>query len=193
MTNIGARLVADCENVAVIGSMNSAAYDYTIRENVRFLPITGTGDGYAICETGEQYENMTLRFTSSDGDKVYTKILTTDDENIIYGIDREKTYTAEVCSRNGNVFCSKDNISFGESRSVSVAFENTKAPLDVKVIVVDENGDERDGFTASWSDKNGKYISLFCTVKKSHKSSLVHNVQKWKKNSSNLPVSFIIK
>ncbi|MEE0874215.1 MAG: chitobiase/beta-hexosaminidase C-terminal domain-containing protein, partial [Ruminococcus sp.] len=115
--------------------------------------------GYAICETGEQYENMTLRFTSSDGDRVYTKILTADDENIIYGIDREKTYTAEVCSRNGNVFCSKDNISFGESRSVSVAFENTKAPLDVKVIVVDENRDERDGFTASWIDKNGKYIS----------------------------------
>ncbi len=159
VTSVGTRLVADNENVIVVGLMGSAAYDYTVRENVRFSPVTGAGDGYAICETGEQYENMTLRFTSQDGEKVYTKILTADDNNVIFGIDREKTYTAEVCSRNGNVFCSKDNISFGESKSVSVAFENAKAPLDVKVKVLDENGDKTEGFTASWTDGSGKYIA----------------------------------
>ena len=159
VTSVGTRLVADNEKVIVVGLMGSAAYDYTVRENVRFSPVTGAGDGYAICETGEQYKNMTLRFTSQDGEKVYTKILTADDNNVIFGIDREKTYTAEVCSRNGNVFCSKDDISFGESKSVSVAFENAKTPLDVKVKVLDEYGDETGGFTASWTDGSGKYIA----------------------------------
>lgn len=166
VTFIGYSAFSGCKNLTIFGVPNSKAFEYAHQNSIKFSSISGAGNGIAICETGSDYYNMTLRISSEDGESVYSRIIDENSVNAVYGIDTEKTYTVEICGYNGIVFCKKSGVKFDDINLVNVSFENTKKPLNASIELLDENGALVDGFTVKWTDGEGKRISSGKSVSK---------------------------
>ena len=157
--SIGDSAFRSANNLTICSIVASTAFDYAYKKGFNFQSLSGNGSGYAIYKTDKQYCGLILRLTSTDGERVYSKIITDYEYNTVYGLDTSKEYVAEIASKNGNVFCSESNITFDENNSAVLVFENCKKPLDVELKIVDKDGNSISDFSAEWTDKNGKYIT----------------------------------
>ena len=157
--SIGDSAFRSANNLTIRSIVASTAFDYAYKKGFNFQSLSGNGSGYAIYKTDKQYCGLILRLTSTDGERVYSKIITDYEYNTVYGLDTSKEYVAEIASKNGNVFCSESNITFDENNSAVLVFENCKKPLDVELKIVDKDGNSISDFSAEWTDKNGKYIT----------------------------------
>ena len=157
--SIGDSAFRSANNLTICSIEASTAFDYAYKKGFNFQSLSGNGSGYAIYKTDKQYCGLILRLTSTDGERVYSKIITDYEYNTVYGLDTSKEYVAEIASKNGNVFCSESNITFDENNSAVLVFENCKKPLDVELKIVDKDGNSISDFSAEWTDKNGKYIT----------------------------------
>ena len=157
--SIGDSAFRSANSLTICSIEASTAFDYAYKKGFNFQSLSGNGSGYAIYKTDKQYCGLILRLTSTDGERVYSKIITDYEYNTVYGLDTSKEYVAEIASKNGNVFCSESNITFDENNSAVLVFENCKKPLDVELKIVDKDGNSISDFSAEWTDKNGKYIT----------------------------------
>ena len=159
VTSIANSAFGGCTNLTIFGMPNSVAFENAQQNSIKFSPITGVGSGIAVCETGSDYFNMTLKLTSEDGESVYSRIIDKNSVNTVYGIDTEKTYTAEIYANNGLVFCKKTGIDFNGETLINVSFENVKKPLNVGVKLLDDRGEKVDDYEVRWTGSDGKKIS----------------------------------
>ena len=150
---------SDCAKLKIFGTYDTTAFEYAEKNAIPFSSVSGAGEGVAVCHTDASLAGLILRMCSTEGEKCYSVILTDNDVNVVYGLDTEKTYRAEICSRNGIVFAEKNGVSFGDDPIISVSFETLKKPLDVSLELTDENGGAIDDYTVRWTDGSGNVVA----------------------------------
>ena len=141
VTKIGDNAFAKCDSLTILGSYDSAAFDYAHKNSVKFMPISGTGTGIITatfdCESNI-YRNLTLKIYS-DGEAVSSRKITDSKCLSMYGIDDTKTYSAKVVSADGYVFETINNIVF-ENGIAEITFKCTNKPHTASAVVKDTDG-----------------------------------------------------
>ena len=141
VTKIGDNAFAKCDSLTILGSYDSAAFDYAHKNSVKFMPISGTGTGIITatfdCESNI-YRNLTLRLYS-DGKVVGSRKITDSKCLSMYSIDDTKTYSAKVVSADGYVFETINNIVF-ENGIAEITFKCTNKPHTASAVVKDTDG-----------------------------------------------------
>ena len=141
VTKIGDNAFAKCDSLTILGSYDSAAFDYAYNNSVKFVQISGTGTGIITatfdCESNI-YRNLTLKIYS-DGEAVSSRKITDSKCLSMYGIDDTKTYSAKVVSADGHVFETVNNIVF-ENGIAEITFKCTNKPHTASAVVKDADG-----------------------------------------------------